>query len=274
MLGLHFAAAGDGTSAIRYLEVAGDSATWAFANDEAIKAYEEALAVCGELGDADSGARLQAKLANVPRRTARRDETRAAFTEGLRLADLLPEPDALRKAHLLTRLGRLEMADHRNDAAGQAFEAAAALLGDQPGETDAEADQWLELMIDGRAEHCAHCGDADGGLAILEVVRPVLEARGNATRQYGFYTALASQRVVRDRMRASDQSIADTRRALAAAEASRDTKDIGYATYCLGWMLCMTGDLAEGRARLLAALEIAERVGETVLLTSCLGISS
>jgi class 3 adenylate cyclase/tetratricopeptide (TPR) repeat protein len=271
VLGRHFAAAGDGTSAIRYLEVAGDSATWAFANDEAIKAYEEALAVCGELGDADSGARLQAKLANVLWRTARRDETRAAFTEALRLADLLPEPSPLRKAHLLTRLGRLEMTDHRHDAAASAFDAAAALLGDQPGETDAEADQWLELMIDGRAERCLHCGDADGGLAILDAVRPVLEARGNATRRYGFYTALASQHVVRDHMRASDQSIAATRRALAAAEDSRDTKDIGYATYCLGWMLCMTGDLAEGRARLLAALEIAERVGETVLLTSCLG---
>ncbi len=271
VLGRHFAAAGDGTSAIRYLEVAGDSGTWAFANDEAIKAYQEALAVCDELGDADSGTRLQAKLANVLWRTARRDETRAAFTEGLRLADLLPEPDALRKAHLLTRLGRLELADHRSDAAGQAFEAAAALLGDQPGETDAEADQWLELMIDGRAEHCAHCGDADGGLAILEAVRPVLEARGNATRRYGFYTALASQHVARDQMRASDQSIAASRQALAAAEDSRDTKDIGYATYCLGWMLAMSGDLAEGRARLEAALEIAERVGETVLLTSCLG---
>jgi hypothetical protein len=126
-------------------------------------------------------------------------------------------------------------------------------------------------VIEGRAEHCLQCGDADGGLALLDAVRPVLEARGNATRRYGVYTALAFQRVVRDRMRASDQSIADTRLALAAAQDSRDTKDIGYATYCLGWMLCMTGDLAEGRARLEAALEIAERVGETVLLASCLG---
>ena len=156
-------AAGDGPSAIRYLELAGDSATWAFANDEAVKAYQEGLAVSDELGDPDSGARLQAKLANVLWRTARRDDTRRAFTEGLRLADLLPEPDALRKAHLLTRLGRLEMTVHRYDAAGAAFDAAAALLGDQPGETDTEADQWLELMIEGRAEHRLHCGDADGG---------------------------------------------------------------------------------------------------------------
>jgi len=270
VVGRHFAAAGDGPQAIRYLEVAGDSATWAFANDEAIKAYEEALAVSAELGDADSGARLQAKLANVLWRTARRDETRAAFTEALRLADQLSEPGRLRKAHLLTRLGRLEMADHRYDAAARALDAAAALLGSQPGETAAEADVWLELMIDGRAEYHLQRRDVDRELAILEAVRPVLEARGNATRRYGFYLQLACHRVVRDRLRGSEQAMADARRALAAAQESRDTKDIGYATNFLGWITCLAGDLARGRAHLLAALEIAERVGETVLLASCL----
>jgi class 3 adenylate cyclase len=271
VIGRHFAAAGDGPAAIRYLEVAGDSATWAFANDEAIKAYEEALAVCDELGDADSGARLQAKLANVLWRTARRDETRAAFTEALRLADLLPEPGRLRKAHLLTRLGRLEMNDGRLDAAARALDAAAALLGDQPGDSDEEADEWLELMIDARAELAERHGDFDGELALLEAARPVLQARGNATRRFAFHLALASLTVTRDQLRASDQAIADARCALAAAEESRDAKDIGYATYHLGWILCLNGDLAEGRARLLAALEIAERVGEAVLLASSLG---
>ena len=270
VVGRHFAAAGDGPQAIRYLEVAGDRATWAFANDEAIKAYEEGLAVSEELGDADSGARLQAKLANVLWRTARRDETRAAFTEALRLAKQLPEPGRLREAHLLTRLGRLEMADHRYDAAARALDAAAALLGDQPGETAAEADVWLELMIDGRAEYHLQRRDVDSELAILEAVRPVLEARGNATRRYGFYLQLACQRVVRDRLRGSEQAMADARRALAAAQESRDTKDIGYATNFLGWITCLAGDPARGRAHLLAAVEIAERVGETVLLASCL----
>jgi class 3 adenylate cyclase len=271
VIGRHFAAAGDGDAAIRYLEVAGDSATWAFANDEAIKAYEEALAVCDELGDADSGARLQAKLANVLWRTARRGETRAAFTEALRLADLLPEPGRLRKAHLLTRLGRLEMNDGQLGAAARAFDAAAALLGDQPGDSDEEADEWLELMIDARAELAERHGDLDGELALLEAARPVLQARGNATRRFAFHLALASLSVTRDRLRASDQAIADARLALAAAEESRDTKDIGYGTYHLGWILCLNGDLAEGRARLAAALEIAERVGEAVLLASSLG---
>jgi hypothetical protein len=122
-------------------------------------------------------------------RTARLEETRAAFTEALRLARLLPQPDPVRTAHLYTRLGRLELSDHRYGPAAGAFDAAAALLGDQPGQggvgggTDAEADQWLELMIDGRVSYFLRRGDIDAAAALLAQVRPVLEAR--ATRAVG-----------------------------------------------------------------------------------------
>ena len=93
---------------------------WAFANDEAIAAYTEALAVATADGDADAGARLQAKLANVLWRTARLDETRAAFTEALRLAGpASPSRTRSATAHLLTRLGGWRLADRRYDAAGR-----------------------------------------------------------------------------------------------------------------------------------------------------------
>jgi hypothetical protein len=41
--------------------------------------------------------------------------------------------DTLRRAHLQTRLGRLEAADLRYEAAAAAFDAAEALLGQDPG---------------------------------------------------------------------------------------------------------------------------------------------
>jgi class 3 adenylate cyclase len=282
VLGRHFAAAGESTRAIRYLELAGDNATWAFANDEAISAYQEALAVTWEIADADSGARLQAKLANVLWRTARKAQTRAAFTEALRLAGTLSaegapgEAERLRRAHLLTRLGRLEMADGRYDAAGEAFDAAAPLLGGPapgPGASasDDEVDMWLELMIEGRSDLLLRRGDADGARTVLDAVRPVLEARGNASRRYGYYMSAASERVTRDGLRADEQALADFRRALAAAEESRDTKDIGYATYFVAWALWLRGDFDAAQEYLKAALAIAERVGEVVLRANALG---
>ncbi len=277
VLGRHFAAAGQSGKAIHYLELAGDNATWAFANDEAISAYQEALSVTEDIADADAGARLCAKLANVLWRTARKAETRAAFTEALRLAGTLssgaaPSPaEALRRAFLLTRLGRLEMSDSRYDAALEAFDAAAELLGDAPGDSDDEADVWLELMIDGRSDLLLRRGDADRARAALDAVRPVLESRGNASRRYGYYLSLASERVTRLGLRADDQAVADFRRALAAAEESHDTKDVGYATYFVAWALWLRGDLAAAQEHLTAALAIAERVGEVVLVANALG---
>jgi tetratricopeptide (TPR) repeat protein len=281
VLGRHYAAAGMSGKAIRYLELAGDNATWAFANDEAISAYQEALAVTGETADADAGARLQAKLANVLWRTARKDETRAAFTEALRLSATLapdgavpgslPPAERLRRAWLLTRLGRLEVADSRYTAAMTAFDDALAILGDAPGDSDDEADVWLETMIDGRTCLQLISGDVAGAHATLEVARPVLEARGRPSRRYSYHTEQAFERVNPAGLRADDEAVAHFRRGLEAARESRDTKDIGYATYFVGWALWLRRELDEAREYLAQALEIAERVGEVLLRSNSTG---
>jgi len=60
-------------------------------------------------------------------------------------------------AHLYTRLGRLEMTEARYAEATAAFDAAEALIGGtehaEGGSQadDVTVDQWLELMLDGRA---------------------------------------------------------------------------------------------------------------------------
>ena len=92
---------------------------------------------------------LQAKLANVLWRTQRRGQAREAFQAGLRA---VPAGDTLRRAHLLTRLGRLEVSDSHYEAAWAAYDAAEDLLGGNPEEMDAATvEEWLELMVDGRA---------------------------------------------------------------------------------------------------------------------------
>jgi tetratricopeptide (TPR) repeat protein len=83
--------------------------------------------------------------------------------------------------------------------------------------------------------------------------------------------ALAHERVARRGLRADEQAMADFRRALAAAEESHDTKDIGYATYFVGWALWLRGESGAAQEYLTAALAIAERVGEVVLRANALG---
>src|SRR4029077_2023569 len=91
---------------------------------------------------------LQAKLANVLWRTGRRGQAREAFQAALRA---VAAGDTLRRAHLLPRLGRLEVADNHFEAAWAAYDAAEELLGGNPeGMDTATAEHRLGQMVGGR----------------------------------------------------------------------------------------------------------------------------
>jgi tetratricopeptide (TPR) repeat protein len=262
VLGGHFAAAGEDEHAVRYLQLAGDHATDVFANDEAVASYRAALAVSQEAG-------LYAKLANILWRVAQRDQARVAFEDALRVVD--PE-DILLRGHLLTRLGRLEIADNHYGSAAAAFAAAQELLGDSAPEHDDDVgvDRWLELTLDGRASLQALRGQPELALATLEMVRPVVEARGGPARIYSFNHVLSHARLIKNRHQVDETNIADMRKAADAAVEFGDEKDIGYATLFLGRALLLHGDLAEAQQHLERALALAERVGETILIEDSL----
>ncbi len=207
--------------------------------------------------------RLHDKLANVLWRVARHDEARDALQAALRLADSI---DAQQRAHLYTRLGRLEMTELHYEAATAAFDAAEALLGDDPGgQDDATAGQWLEIMLDGRADMAVLRMQPDQALALLEAARPVLEARGTHARRTIFYRVFTMQRLLRNRFRVDDADLASLRASVEAAEHTGEDKDLGYSIDFLGWALWLRGDLAEATENLKKALAMAERIGEAHL---------
>ena len=150
-----------------------------------------------------------------------------------------------------------------------ALDAAGALLaggGDGAvGRDAATADQWLELMIDGRADVHVMRLEPDQALAVLEAARPVLEAHGTPARRYVFDRLFTQQRLIRNRFLVDDADLARLYSSLRMAEHTGEKKDLGYATHFLGWGLWMRGDLSEARRQLENAHDIAERMGETFL---------
>jgi DNA-binding SARP family transcriptional activator/tetratricopeptide (TPR) repeat protein len=274
LLSHHFAAAGEDEPDLRYLELAGDHATAVFANAEAISLFRAAVAIVrsGRAGSRAAQAALLAKLANVLWRTARRDEARDAFTEALLAVD--PADTPLR-AHLLTRLGRLEMIDRHYQAAGKAFDQALVLLGeDPPAQDDTTIDQWLELTVDGLADLHAQLGESERAVAILETARPLVESGGRPARVYAFHHVLTRIRLLRNSYRVDEADIASMRAGLAAAELSDEEKDVGYATYFVGHLLLLHGDLTQAKGFLERSLALAERIGESILLgESMLGLA-
>jgi class 3 adenylate cyclase/tetratricopeptide (TPR) repeat protein len=273
ILGTHFALAHESERAVCYLQQAADQATDAFANTEAIASYRSALTL---IDSGTQAARLNAKLANVLWRTAQHDQARDAFVAALRQVD---EADVVFRAHLLTRLGRLQLAGSQGGAAMKAFDDAEALLapslapllaGDLAAADDETVDQWLELMVDGRADLLALSGQEELGLATLRAVQPVLEARGSAARKASFYHVLGVARVLRNGYRVDETDLENLRLAVAAATESAEEKDLGYATYFVGWALMLYGDLTAARECLENALALGDWIGEAVLVAECM----
>jgi class 3 adenylate cyclase len=288
VLGRHYAIAEDAARAVRFLELGGDHATDAFANDEAVASFREALTVTGPTGTAGASrlasvgpagaggsagdmvaaaVRLQAKLANVLWRTARLDEARTAFKSALAAADAAAlSLDPVLRAHLHIRLGRLEMSEQHYQEASAAFDTAEALLGGDPGQADdATAEEWLELMLDGRADLHVWRNEPDLALAILEQVEPLLAARGTPARKTTFYRAHTMQGLLRSRLSLTDEDFVNVRAAVTAAEQTGEDMYVAYATHFLGWALWLRGDLPGAVAEVTRALRLAERIGETHL---------
>jgi hypothetical protein len=136
----------------------------------------------------------------------------------------------------------------------------------------ATVEEWLELMVDGRACQYATENHPEQALATLDAVRPVIE-RGSPVRKHGYYFHLAMVRVALNRFRVDETDLDNARRSLAAAQDAEE-KDVGYATFFLARFLLLHGDLAEAQGHLEQSLAMAERMGETVLLGhSLLGLA-
>ena len=175
VVGRHFAAASEAEPAVHYLNVAGENAVNAFANDEAISAFNSALKIVHEQplgGEAMvwAGASISAKLADVLWRIGRRGEAREVLHDAIRFTE---PAGGLAGARLQALLGRLECDDRCHDAALAAFDAAEALLGERPWDQgDATADVWLEVMVDGRAVVHLQTKEPALALAALSAARP------------------------------------------------------------------------------------------------------
>ena len=267
VLGRHFAAAGEAALALRYYEQAGDHAT---APSPTTRRSRPSAPRWRSRARAKATADLQAKLANVLWRTGRRSQAREAFQAGLRA---VPAGDTLRRAHLLTRLGRLEVSDSRFEVAWAAYDAAEDLLGGNPEEMDAATvEEWLELMVDGRACQYVTEHQVEEALTTLAAVGPVI-GRGSAARKHSYYFHLAMARVTQNRFRVDETDLDYARRSLAAAQEAEE-KDVGYATFFLARFLLLHGDVAEAQDHLEHSLALAERIGETALVAySLLGLA-
>ena len=222
-------------------------------------------------GDANDKAavELRAKLGEVLLRTGRHAEAREALQEVLLLVG--GAQDRSRAARLQALLGRVEIADHRYDAAMVAFGAADELIGEHPEDQDqATVDLWLEVQLDGRTYVHYWRNEPDKAAAVLAAARPVVEARGTPARRQTFYMNFALQQSREKRYRIDEEILTNIRAAVEAAHEVGNEHAIAFTLFGLGFCLLWHGDLAEAQEKLESSLAISERVGDVVLRARCL----
>jgi class 3 adenylate cyclase/tetratricopeptide (TPR) repeat protein len=273
VLGHHFAMAGEAERAIHYLEMAGDHAASAFANDEAIGSYRDALDLLGRDG-ADrawrgpeatikAGVELRYKLAEILLLTVRDAEARETLQRGLQVLGGRDDFSAARLHHLL---GLVEIDCNEYGAALVAFEAASAELGSEPGSFAAPAlDLWINSQI-GQARAHYWRDETDEMAVALAMAHPWLGGKGVAPQtQLGYGAARFLWQSMESRNRIDEEMVAGVKRILAAAKGICTPVEIGWRTFDVGYCSLWYGDLDGAEKCLAEALATAERTGSTAM---------
>jgi len=273
ILGHHYAAVGENERAVHYLEVAGDHAASVFANEEAITSFRSGMKIADQ---EDSGSQemaraaiaLRAKLGQVLWHTWRNGEAREVLGQAIRLGG--PD-DALQRADSLIVLGRVDIEDRDFDAAQTSFDAAQELLGEHPWDRDdAVADQWLHLMLHGRAHIHLQRWEPELAMEVLSATRPVVEARGAPDRRQAYYALVSWQRAQQARYRIDEEVLANARKAAAIATENGDPYESAWRAWNLGWWLMLKGEAGEAQEQLESSLAEAERSGNAHLRAAAL----
>ena len=137
---------------------------------------------------------------------------------------------------------------------------------------EAMADNWLELMLEGRALLYMRRWQPDRALAVLEAAQPVLEAHGRPARQAYYYEYRAGLRIRQNRHRIDEEAIGLLRRAVALAVRAGDRRQVRHwlEDGALGWSLVLFGRFDEGQELLQGTLARAQRIGDAYLRGQCL----
>ncbi len=249
--------------------MSGDRSAAAYANDEAVISYQQAVDLLGEdATDRAAAPGLWAKLARVHWRLGEFDESRHACGESTRTA--LANGDHLRAAKSLWLLGAVETAGHSHERAQEAFTAAEAHL---QACADKEPDEWGQAWIDVQMERANldyWLNEPEKQAARLEAVRPVVQERATARQKANFYSAVALQRSRASRYLINEGIKQDYLSAWASVVEAHLQGEMNWVRFSLGMTLLIRGDLADAQVEMEAALDVSRRAGDKTLVLRCL----
>ena len=269
VLGHHFALAGVPERAAHYLELAGDNAAYAFANEEAVSSYQNAL----EQLTVEGGQRMERaagvwfKLGQLFLRLRRYDEGRHALQAAGRH---FPPSAAVRAADAYRLLSWIEVAERRRATASEALDIADRLL---EGASEKESDEWTRTWVDVQLMRGFNYFYDDPELlgSVIARARPLVEARAGPKQKADFYTQVGYQRAAAKRFMVDDEVIGyflDAWRVVVEAGLEDDI-DTNFVRAGVGYFRLIQGDVVTGQEIAEAVLALARRAGDRSMQLTC-----
>ena len=270
VLGRHFALAGVAERAAHYLELAGDNAASAFANDEAVSSYRYALEQLTVEGSEqmEKAAGVQFKLGQLFLRLRRYDEGRHALQAAGRH---FPPSAAVRAADAYRLLSWIEVADRHRAAASEALDIADGLL---ESAREKESDEWARTWVDVQLMRgFTHFYDDPELLgSVIARARPLVEARAGPKQKADFYTQVGYQLAAAKRFMVDDEVIGyflDAWRVVVEAGLEDDI-ETNFVRAGVGYFRLIQGDVVAGQEIVEAVVALARRAGDRSMELTCL----
>jgi len=259
-LGHHFSLSADKAKGARYLMAAGDRARAIFANDDAIRHYQQALQVLASAGHESELLVLCERIADLSGPAGRREAAHEHYNTVLKSSR--SKRDRVAEARILRKLGRLLWdAGKRNEAEAHYAEAA-RLLG-----TDAPPIEQAHLLHErGRlafriGDHAAAARWADEALGHAQSATAGADIHTATEAARAIAEALNTKGVALARLGQCSEAVREVERSVAVAEAAGL-----LSTACRGYTnlgaLYTTIDPARAIEVCRRGLEVAGRIGD------------
>jgi predicted ATPase/class 3 adenylate cyclase len=261
LLGHHFSLSASKPKGSRYLSAAGDRARAIYANDDAIRLYQQALAVLLTAGDqGPERFVLYEQIADLSGAAGRRNTAEEHYQRALEAHRAAGDRTA--EARILRKVGRLLWdAGKRNKAEAHYVEAAALLEG-----TDAPI-EWAQLLQErGRlafrmGDHAAAVRWADEALAYAQSVPPDVDKQAGLEAARAIAEALNTKGVALARLGRCQEAVREVEQSVAAAEAAGllNAACRGYTNLSVLYTIVDPAQAIEVCRR---GLDVARRIGD------------
>jgi predicted ATPase/class 3 adenylate cyclase len=273
-LGYHFERAEAHEPAAKYLGSAADRAKATFANTEAIGFYESAIrAIERVLKSSDrpehreNALRLNEGLGDLLTLTGEHDQARAVFNRALSFVSTI---DIVGRARLYRKIGFSHSLQRNYRATEEAFSAADFELEKVTTERDAV---WWEEKVQIQLErmHLFYWqGMVPEMVQLADRYGDAVATNATAIQRSKFLKLLALSQLMGSRFRPSKECVQLAERAVAESADIPNLSEKCHTRFSLGLIQLWRCNLEEATTHGVAALELAERVGDLVLEARCL----